>query len=153
MDQEVLSVDALIAENGRLRADNAELRVQNAELRATLDLVQRKFLEVTDLMVQVQEENRHLKARVLTLEEQLLEAQRESKRQAAPFRRRERIPESQHKKPGRAKGHPPTWRPKPEADEVIDVPLDGVLPHRGPGHSVEHQQQQACNNATVEVTP
>lgn len=132
MEPEVVSVDDLIWENAQLRSENAELRLENAELRATLDLVQRKFLEVTDMMVRVQDENRQLKDRVLALEEQVLEAQREAKRQAAPFRRRDRIPESQHKKPGQKKGHPPAWRPKPEADQVVDVPLtDGCCPDCG----------------------
>lgn len=144
MDPEILSVADLVAENrclrlenARLRAENAELRAENAELRAALDLVQRKFLEVSDLLVQVQEENRQLKQRVLHLEEQLQQSQRASKRQAAPFRRNSRIPESEHKKPGRKEGHPPAWRPKPEADAVVDVPLSNQYCPRCGDHLVD----------------
>ena len=96
------------------------------ELRADLDLARRKFLEVTELLVGLNKDKEALQARVAELEEQVLAAQRAGKRQAAPHRRSKRIPESQRKKPGRKKGHAPSWRRPPEnVDRVDEIPLCG----------------------------
>lgn len=72
----------------------------------------------------VREENAKLMAQVAELEKRLAESQREAKRQAAPFRRKNRKPKEQHKKPGRRPGHEPAWRPRPEnVDDTVEVPL------------------------------
>jgi transposase len=64
-----------------------------------------------------------LERELAELRRRLAEIERSSKRQAAPFRRREHVP--QPKKPGRPTGHPATLRPPPERiDRVIDVPLE-----------------------------
>lgn len=84
--------------------------------------------QIADLMKTVQTllvENAQLKTRVGELEKQLAQSQREAKRQAAPFRRRQRIPKEQHKKPGRKPGHEPAYRERPDnVDQVVEVPLE-----------------------------
>ncbi|MBT9586750.1 transposase [bacterium] len=66
------------------------------------------------------------------MEEQLGEAQRESKRQAAPFRRKNRIPKSEHKKSGRPKDHKPSNRPRPETwGDEVEAPLGCNCPDCG----------------------
>jgi transposase len=70
-------------------------------------------------------ENKNLKDKVADLESKLTKSQREGKRQAAPFRRRKRIPKSEQKKPGRKSGHDGSSREIPdEVDETVFVPLD-----------------------------
>lgn len=121
-----------------LRSKNAQLRSENQELKTALDLVQKKFLEVSEALVELtrrsEEETSELKARVLELENELLKSQREAKRQAAPHRRRMRIPKGEHKKPGRPEGHEPAWRrppPAEEVDETVEVPLEHCCPDCG----------------------
>lgn len=105
---------------------------ERAELRQTLDNVIHHLRRITDqngqLLVEnarLREENAGLRTRVSELEKQVVVAQREAKRQAAPFRRKQRIPEDQHKKPGRKKGHEPAWRKPPDkVDRVVEVPLE-----------------------------
>lgn len=105
-DPEVLTVATLLEERAALRRTVDDL----------LGVCRRQAEEITVLQ-----------DRVATLEKEVVEARRESKRQAAPFRRSERKPASQHKKPGRKDGHDPAWRRPPETvDETIDVP-----PHDG----------------------
>lgn len=63
-----------------------------------------------------------LKQQNAELRREVGEARREMKRQAAPFRRRERV--SDPKRPGRKKGHPPSNRAPPaEVDRDVNVPL------------------------------
>lgn len=90
-----------------LRAENAVLREENARLKV---------------------ENQGLKDRVRRLEDEVLSARRASKRQAAPHRRDERVPEGERKSPGRKPGHDPAYRKPPEdvdVDRVVDLPLSG----------------------------
>lgn len=73
---------------------------------------------------EVRAECKALQARVAELEKLLEAAQREAKRQAAPFR----VPEARRtptpKRPGRPAGHPGAWRPRPaHVDQEIAVPL------------------------------
>jgi transposase len=97
----------LRAECARVQAENEALKAENAQLV---------------------EENKDLRQR-------LEQTQRGRKRQAAPFRRRQR--KSDPKKPGRKPGHPPAHRPVPEhVDNEVDVPL-GPCPFCG-GEVDEH---------------
>lgn len=122
--QEVVRDVDLLGEVEALRRENWALRQENAELRADRELFQRKFLEVTEALVGLTQQNEALKARVLVLEQQLLESQRAAKRQAAPHRRRKRIPESEQKRPGRKQGHEPAYRRPPEQGyQTTTVPL------------------------------
>ncbi len=77
------------------------------------------------------QENRSLHERVRTLEQQLEEAQRAAKRQAAPFSRGR--PKSKPRKPGRRPGAaygPRARRPVPDhVDETVEVPLPDICPH------------------------
>jgi transposase len=92
-----------------------------AKLDAALSRIEVLESEVGSLRA----ENRQLKGKVTDLESKLAESQRESKRQAAPFRRRKRKPKSEHKKPGRERGHDANSRAIPDKiDETISVPLD-----------------------------
>jgi transposase len=99
----VMTLEELLAENERLRAENEALRRENAELRQSV---------------------KELQARLGILE-------REQKRQAGPFRRREetKVPPSARKKPGRKPGHPGAFRATPpDFDETVMVTLD-KCPH------------------------
>lgn len=73
----------------------------------------------------LREQVKPLQARIGELEKLLEEAQREAKRQAAPFR----VPEAKRclnpKRPGRVAGHPGAYRPRPaQIDQEITVPLE-----------------------------
>jgi hypothetical protein len=110
------------------------------------------------ILEQLRQENQALRAQVAALEETvrgLLEQQRQlqeklteqtraAARQAAPFRRRERlkVPADQKKAPGRPKGHPGTYRPVPDhVDEQAEVPLAGCPCCGGPLTAVEAVEQ------------
>ncbi len=96
-------VKSLRSENKKLRAENKVLRAENKELRS---------------------KNEQLEDKVTELDAKLTKAQREGKRQAAPFRRRKRKPKRQHKKSGRKPGHEPAFRAIPDkVDEEVSVPL------------------------------
>jgi transposase len=72
-------------------------------------------------------ENAELVELVKKLREQVEALERETKRQAGPFRRREesKVPPGEKKKQGRKPGHPGTCRKRPtEFDETIVVTLD-----------------------------
>lgn len=85
-------------------------------------------------------ENKQLRERVTELESQLGDEQRKGKRQAAPFRRRNRKPKNEHKPSGRPKGHEPAHKAEPDhVDRTIDAPLGGCCPGCG-GCIVEHAQ-------------
>ena len=131
------------------------VRQENLELRTAFDFGQRTLLKVTQILHrlskeiqrlseenerlsrengQFSEDNKRLSTRVKVLEEQLGQAQRESKRQAAPFRRKKRIPESEQKKSGRPEAHKPSNRPKPNnVNDTLVVPLVCNCPDCGLG--------------------
>ena len=82
-----MSLEALIAENAKLREELARLQQENERLGLR---------------------NEELVKLVKELEARLAELEREQKRQAGPFRRREKlkVDPSQQKKRGRQPGHP-----------------------------------------------
>lgn len=90
-------------------------------------MVEVDFRALFEEIKQLREENAKLLTELVELRQKqerteaaLLEAQRASKRQAAPFRREE--PKKEKKRPGRPKGHEPAWRPQPEeVDETVVV--------------------------------
>jgi hypothetical protein len=105
MEQRQPSVEELLARIEELRQENAQLAGANAELQQ----------------------------RIAALEAELAEARQAAARQAAPFRRRERLkkPAGEKKKPGRQPGHEGSYRqPPPQIDETLEVPLPGC-PHCG----------------------
>jgi hypothetical protein len=107
----------------QLRQENQALRAQVAALEETV---------------------RDLLGRQRTLQEQLDEQARASARQAAPFRRRERlkVPAERKKRPGRPKGNPGGFRPVPDhVDEQAEVPLTGCPCCGGPLATVEAVEQ------------
>ena len=83
--------------------------------------------QVQDLTTQCQEQRDTIQAlneHVAQLQERLNQAECEAKRQAAPFRRRERKGQSPRRRPGRGLGHPGAYRPRPEhVDHQEQVPL------------------------------
>ena len=90
-------------------------------------------------------------ARAAELEELLAAAQREAKRQAAPFR----VPEAKRtqtpKRPGRPAGHPGAWRPRPaHIDQEITVPL---APCACPGCGGEHWSAPQEREQFIEELP
>jgi len=113
----------------RLRQQNAQLLKHNGELTATV-------AKLIDQIDQLRHEIRLLRA-------QLDPAQTVAARQAAPFRRDERLkkPPDQHKKPGRAVGHPGAHRRVPPVDHHQVVPLPCCPKCGGAIHDV-HQVEQ-----------
>src|SRR3972149_6861668 len=92
-----------------------------------------------------------LRARVVQLEQKLLEATRASKRQAAPFSRNQ--PKEKPKKPGRPDGHEAAMRPPPapqQITETIDVPLDRCPCCGGPVEDVQTHEQVVTDLPQVE---
>jgi transposase len=74
------------------------------------------------LQQQLREKNQELSQQ----QEKLEQAQRAAFRQAAPFRLAQADRAQQPKKPGRKKGHPGSYRPRPQQiDQSIEVPLYG----------------------------
>jgi hypothetical protein len=101
-----MTLEEAIAEIARLRAENEKLRAENDALQAL----------------------------VKSLEERLAAIEREQKRQAAPFRRREeaKVDPARQKKRGRKPGHPGAFRRRPkDFDQTIVVPLDHCPKCRG----------------------
>lgn len=89
------------------------------------------YAELWELVGQLRQEIRRLQERIAALEEELAEAKRKGARQAAPFRRPERLkkPESEKKPPGQKPGHEGHYRQAPaEVDETLEVPLP-CCPH------------------------
>lgn len=115
---QVVTLETLLEEKCALAQRLDSLAEQNAQMLQAMQaaLEQNRTLAA---------ENTQLKARVVELERQLAESQREAKRQAAPFRRKNRIPKEKHKKPGRKPGHKPDWRQPPDnVDKTVEVPLE-----------------------------
>ena len=99
---------------------------------ARIDELETLLRETLAEVKRLREENEQLKAQVSELESKLTKSQREGKRQAAPFRRRQRKPKDQHKKPGRKPGHDPSARAIPDKiDETVAVPLEDCCPDCG----------------------
>jgi transposase len=95
----------------QLRAEARRLRADNQRLHAIIRTQQQEIQGLSE--------------RIGKLEEALADARRAGKRQAAPFRRRER--KTAPKRPGRRPGQGPFTRREPpsedEIDRVVDVPL------------------------------
>jgi len=112
------------------RATLEQLRLENQGLRAQVAALEET---VRDLLEQQRQ-----------LREQLDEQTRAAARQAAPFRRRERlkVPADQKKPPGRRKGHPGASRSVPDhVDEQAEAPLTGCPCCGGPLAAVEAVEQ------------
>jgi len=83
-----------------------------------------------------------LRRRLGELEKRIEELEREGHRQAAPFRRPEKKRKEAKAKPGRKKGHKPSYRkPPPTVDEFAQVPLDRCPDCGGPVHDVRPVEQ------------
>jgi transposase len=101
---------------------------------------------------QLQEQVTQLKQEVDRLKARLEVAEREGKRQAAPFARRKR--KKERKKPGRKPGHPAANRPRPEqVDGDVDVPLDRCPHCGGPVEDIEDLQAQVVVDIPEELKP
>jgi regulator of replication initiation timing len=107
-----------------------QLRVEVDKLKAT---VGRQDQRIDELVAENQQ-----------LRDQLEQAQRENARQAAPFRRREKLKkkDDEKKRPGRKGGHTGTCRKVPEQiDEEVEVPLDRCPRCGGDIQDVERIEQ------------
>jgi len=97
-------------------------------LEGALKRVDTLEAEVTSLRA----ENSKLRERVSELENELGEEQRKGKRQAAPFRRRQRKPKNEHKPSGRKAGHDPARKMEPpKVDNTVHTPLGSCCPGCG----------------------
>jgi transposase len=94
---------------------------------ATDDELERLRRRVSELEL----ENEKLRHEKSQLEDKIKAISREAFRQAAPFRRRDRLRSKAPKKPGRRAGHPGARRPDPkQVDERVEAPLSRC-PHCG----------------------
>jgi len=83
-----------------------------------------------------------LRGRVTELEKRLEDVEREARRQAAPFRRPPKKRKADKAKPGRKKGHKPSYRkPPPVVDECVQVPLECCPDCGGPVHDLRAVRQ------------
>jgi len=84
---------------------------------------------VVNLVMVMQDQIAELRAEVRRLQERVAELEEQNRPPSAPFRRREEQRRANPKKPGRAPGHPGSYRRIPEVvDEKIEVPL-ACCPH------------------------
>lgn len=80
--------------------------------------------------------------RLKAAEQRNEELERQAHRQAAPFRRPPDKRSKKKRKPGRRKGHPPSYRPRPERiDEYAEVPLECCPNCQGPVDDVRPVRQ------------
>jgi hypothetical protein len=96
-----------------------------------MDDRQPTYEELLALVKQLQKDALEFRARIAQLEEELEAAKKTAARQAAPFRRREKLkkPEGEKKKPGQKEGHEGHFRQRPAMiDETFHVPLP-CCPH------------------------
>lgn len=101
--------------------DREALTIRLRELEQLVRTLQARISQLEGENRQLSDENRRLR-------QQLEEAQRQTARQAAPFRREERqkVPDSEKKRPGREPGHPGVHRAVPDQiDERVEVSLAG----------------------------
>jgi transposase len=129
MDLDPVILDQLRQQNARLVEKNTELVEQNARLMETV-------ARLTDQVEQLTRE-------IGLLRDQLEQAQAAAARQAAPFRRPERLkkPPESHKSPGRPCGHPGAHRRIPPIDHEEEVPLPCCPCCGGAIHDVEPVEQ------------
>lgn len=85
------------------------------------------------------------------LKAQLEAAQREAKRQAAPFRRRKRV--VTRRPPGQKPGHAPANRPPVAPDEEVDVPLDRCPCCGGPVEDLVDLPAQDVTDIPPDIKP
>jgi transposase len=127
--QALALVEQLRQENQSLRLMIAGLEKRVVEEAGSGEERQQLRLEIAELKKRFA----YLEVENKTLRDQLDEAQRQTARQAAPFRRRDskKVPEAMRKRPGRPKGHPGAHRAVPtRVDEHVEVPLPSC-PHCG----------------------
>jgi len=102
------------------------------ELKTLLEGALKKVDTLEAEVATLRAENAKLRERVSELENELVQEQRKGKRQAAPFRRRERKPKSEHKPSGRRPGHDPARRMEPpQVDQTVQTPLGKCCPGCG----------------------
>lgn len=102
--------EELVAANAGLREEVARLRERNELLEQRNQVLQGR--------------NDELEKVVKEFETRLGEVEREQKRQAGPFRRREELKRPERKKRGRKPGHPGAYRRPPgDFDQTVVVPL------------------------------
>lgn len=115
-----MTLEEALHENEQLRRENAALRAENAQLHKRLG---------------------DLEKLVRALQEQLLEAQRANKRQAAPFSKGE--PKANPKKPGRKRRHKGAFREPPKhVDTIKEARLPEACPECGGAVSEERVDAQ-----------
>lgn len=131
----VMNLGDLLADNERLRAENEQLRAENQQLRREKAALEARVAR--------------LEADLQALKASLDTAQRQGKRQAAPFSKGE--PKAAPKKPGRKAGHPAAHRAIPEkVDRTEEAPLPPACPDCG-GAVVEDQVQTHAAGSQIDV--
>jgi exonuclease VII large subunit len=108
-----------------VRQENERLRKENEALQREKEQLERKYERLERERERLERERERLREENDNLRRQLEEAQRASKRQAAPFSRgqRKEHPKTPGRKPGAAYGQRYSKRPPPQVDEVISAPL------------------------------
>lgn len=120
------------------KSPKAAARCPNcAHLEAKLAALEREHEQLLALYSEQRE-------RYGALQEQTEKLEREAHRQAAPFRREDKKRTPQGKSPGRGKGHPGSWRPTPEPEQITEgpvVPLEHCPHCQGPVSDVRAVEQ------------
>jgi transposase len=130
---------------GEVIGSRDRLQQECRDLRSRLHQVQR---ERDCLARQVQRQSRQIQE----LKAQLQEARRAAKRQAAPFKRRQRNKDK--KKPGQKPGHPAAHSRRPaQIDERVHVPLCGCPECGGPVDKVKDLDPQVVIDVPEPIKP
>ena len=133
--------------------DSTDHADRNARLRETLEGLRDDPDALIEIILQQAEQIRQLNARIKELEQKVRdlnseterlreerdEAEREGKRQAAPFRIGEEERSDEPDLPGRDEGHEASYRREPEQiDRRVEAPMEGC---------------PRCGEAVTEVRP
>lgn len=122
-----------VVRNKRLQARFVRLQARNRRLEAENRVLRRRVTELEGEAVK-------LEARLTETKEQLEEAERAGKRQAAPFSKGS--PKPKPKPPGQRAGHPPAHRPRPEhVDRELEAELPAGCPTCG-GTLINHRVEE-----------
>ena len=116
-----------------------DLWAENIHLRAEVRQLKQEKAALEERLARFEKQVAHLEAEIQEMKEALAAAQRQGKRQAAPFSKG--APQAAPKKPGQKPGHPAHHRAKPKrVDRTEEAPLPPTCPDCG-GPIVEDKVQ------------
>jgi transposase len=146
----------LHAKNDRLQAENARLRKIISQLRQVIASLKSENRQQKEAIAKLNAQVAKLEKKAARLQVALDAAQRENKRQAAPFSKGP--PKANAKRPGRKSGaaygkkahRPPP--PPDQIDECYEAPLPDTCPHCG-GSDIEEKEVAVQYQAEMPCRP